>query len=55
MGSWMDVLLYLLSTLIPTLSAIASLAYWLGGKFAEMNSRLVEMDGRLGRLENALT
>jgi len=55
LGSWMDVLLYLLSTLIPTLSAIASLAYWLGGKFAEMNSRLVEMDGRLGRLENALT
>jgi len=38
----------LLSTLIPTLSAIASLAYWLGRKFAEVN-------GRLGRLENAFT
>jgi hypothetical protein len=49
----MDVLLSVISTLVPTLSAIASLAYWLGRKFAEANGRFAILDERLGRLESA--
>ena len=49
----MDVLLSVISTLVPTLSAIASPAYWLGRKFAEVNGRFAILDERLGRLESA--
>jgi hypothetical protein len=49
----MDVLLSVISTLVPTLSAIASLAYWLGRKFAGVNGRFAILDERLGRLESA--
>jgi hypothetical protein len=49
----MDVLLSVISTLVPTLSAIASLAYWLGRKFAEVNGKFAILDERLGRLESA--
>ena len=53
-------LLSTLSTLIPVLTAIASLAYWLGRKFAEINEefklidrRFAEIDERFKRLESA--
>jgi hypothetical protein len=53
-------LLSTLSTLIPVLTAIASLAYWLGRKFAEINEefklidrRFAEVDKRFKRLESA--
>ena len=50
----MDVLLSVISTLVPTLSAIASLAYWLGRKFAEVNGRFAILDERVDKLSAGL-
>lgn len=50
----MDVLLFVISTLVPTLSAIASLAYWLGRKFAEVNGRFAILDERVDKLSAGL-
>ena len=54
-------LLSTLSTLIPVLTAIALLAYWLGRKFTEINEefelinrRFAEIDKRFNRLESHL-
>jgi hypothetical protein len=44
-------LLCTLSTLIPVLTAIALLVYWLGRKFAEINEEFELIDKRFAEID----